>query len=389
MNSVLALFASTALGVALVAAQDTPKPDAMPASATPAKPSAGPTLKIGDPAPPLKVAKWFKGTPTGKFETGQIYVVEFWATWCGPCLKSVPHLTELAKQFDGKAQIIGVSIWESEKKDHDKRLAAVGAFVTRLGDKMDYNVAADDNEGSMAKNWMEAAGQSGIPTAFIVGKDGNIAWIGYPWAGLDQALEQSIADTLDIKTVQAAAAKQQQEKATKELHYAPLKPINELKQQHKPAEAIAALDQLIAGHPEYANETGFLRYKLLMEYDQPAAYIEVRKLLTGELKDNPNALYSIGRDLTDPPGPKVKNWDLAFDVCQRAATLSPENPSNLAILAEAYAGKHDYAKAVETMEQALAKAATEDGYPAGSTNYLKARLKGFKQSMEKTSPPKP
>ena len=40
----------------------------------------GPTLKIGDPAPELKVAKWLKGTSVNEFKKGEIYVVEFWAT---------------------------------------------------------------------------------------------------------------------------------------------------------------------------------------------------------------------------------------------------------------------------------------------------------------------
>jgi thiol-disulfide isomerase/thioredoxin len=61
--------------------------------------------------PPLKVAKWIKGKPVQRFEPGKVYVVEFWATWCGPCRRSIPHLTELAKKFKGKVTFIGVSIW--------------------------------------------------------------------------------------------------------------------------------------------------------------------------------------------------------------------------------------------------------------------------------------
>ena len=57
-----------------------------------------------------------------------------------------------------------------------------------MGDKMDYRVAMDKvpdgdvrgQNGAMAKNWMIAAGQNGIPTAFIVDRDSKIAWIGHP-----------------------------------------------------------------------------------------------------------------------------------------------------------------------------------------------------------------
>ena len=42
------------------------------------------TLGIGDPAPELKVAQWIKGSPVASLDPAQTYVVEFWATWCGP-----------------------------------------------------------------------------------------------------------------------------------------------------------------------------------------------------------------------------------------------------------------------------------------------------------------
>src|ERR1022692_4863203 len=70
-------------------------------------------LGPGDPAPPMQIFRWVKGTPVKTFEHGKLYVVEFWATWCGPCKASIPHLTELAKKYAGKVTFSGISVSES------------------------------------------------------------------------------------------------------------------------------------------------------------------------------------------------------------------------------------------------------------------------------------
>ena len=144
------------------------------------------TLSIGaGKAPAISVARWVKGDPVPRLDLGKIYVVEFWATWCGPCRATIPHLTQLQKKNPG-VTFIGVSILENDQKE-------VEPFVKEMGDKMDYRVAMDDvannSDGKMAKNWFEAAGQKGIPTAFIINKEGKIAWIGHP-ASMDGPLEQ-------------------------------------------------------------------------------------------------------------------------------------------------------------------------------------------------------
>ncbi|MHC5003496.1 MAG: TlpA family protein disulfide reductase, partial [Planctomycetota bacterium] len=127
-------------------------------------------LKVGDKAPGLDIDQWVKGQETA-IQPGQVYVVEFWATWCVPCRKSIPHLTELQRQHgDAGLTIIGVSYEEP---------GVVEPFVSRQGDNMAYTVAVD-RRSSTKRAWMDAAGRDGIPVAFIVDRTGTVAFIGHP-----------------------------------------------------------------------------------------------------------------------------------------------------------------------------------------------------------------
>jgi len=149
--------------------------------------AAGPTLKVGDPAPKLQTGKWIQGEPVKDFAKGKAYIVEFWATWCPPCRASIPHLNEVYKKFKDKGLIvIGQDCWERDE-------SLVAPFVKKMGDKMTYRVALDDKtsnkNGQMAKTWMEAAGRDGIPSAFLVDTKGVIAWIGHPMDLKEEVIE--------------------------------------------------------------------------------------------------------------------------------------------------------------------------------------------------------
>lgn len=149
--------------------------------------------KIGDKAKPLNISEWVKGAtaeaPVNVTDGKNFYVVEFWATWCGPCKTSIPHLTELQKKYKDKGVVfVGVSNETIEK---------VKPFVEEQGEKMDYVVALD-KENLTNKDYMRAYGQNGIPTAFVINKKGQIAWVGHPMT-MDKPLEQIVADTYDLK----------------------------------------------------------------------------------------------------------------------------------------------------------------------------------------------
>lgn len=159
--------------------------------------SAVPAAELGQQAPPLSISAWVKGKPVniaaGKGKN--IYVVEFWATWCGPCLTSIPHLTALQNKYrDKNVVFIGISNEDGP---------TVSPFVKRMGSKMNYTVALD-RQRRTSSGYMRAFGISGVPHAFVVDKQGRIAWHGHPMSGLEQVLEQMVAGTFDIQTAAKA-----------------------------------------------------------------------------------------------------------------------------------------------------------------------------------------
>jgi TPR repeat protein len=148
--------------------------------------------ELGIPAKELMIAEWVKGT-TVALEQGRgkiVIVVEFWATWCPPCRDSILHLTKLAEKYKDK----GVLVAGLTNEDAD----TVKPFVEKQGDKMAYNVGIDADRKTN-KNYMEAFQENGIPTAFIVDKQGRVVWHGHPMVGLDEALEQVVNGKYDVE----------------------------------------------------------------------------------------------------------------------------------------------------------------------------------------------
>jgi peroxiredoxin len=137
-----------------------------------------------DAAPDLgKEAKAFK-LPLlsgGDFELakqkGKVVVLDFWATWCGPCIKALPGLIEAMSAFPSdQVQLIGVN--QGEAKDQVKR------FLETRGWKLEV---ALDTEQSVGQQY----GVDGIPHTVIIGPDGKIAWVktGYSPDGETEAAD--------------------------------------------------------------------------------------------------------------------------------------------------------------------------------------------------------
>lgn len=153
------------------------------------------SLTISDPAPALYVKEWVKGDAITRFEKGQVYVLEFWATWCVPCIAAMPHMSKLAYEYKGDVTFIGVNIYEKP----ETTLADIHQFVEKMWDNMSFHVAVDDNK-RMVENWIIAADEkdSGIPRTFVVDGEGRLAWVGHP-SKLDAVLGDIVDGSWDLE----------------------------------------------------------------------------------------------------------------------------------------------------------------------------------------------
>jgi thiol-disulfide isomerase/thioredoxin len=304
-----------------------------------------PALKIGDPAPPLAVSRWVKGDPVKTFDKDKLYVIEFWATWCGPCRESIPHLTAVQKAHKDRITVIGVSVAEEDQ-------AKVEPFVRKMGERMGYAVAIDDvpagdtrgQNGQMMKLWTTAAGQRGIPSAFIINQ-GRVAWIGHP-NELDRPLEDVLARGWDFESAARA------------------------RRQLKAVEDDASLE---------IGEAGWRRFQFTLGAGQVAKAMTYGSHLVDSIfKDQPFELKVIAYLIVDyaPKKDGAKpDLHLALKAARRACEITHNAEIQpLEVLARVYFALDDAAQALYTQQLAIALAGDD------ASDEMKKALEEYRKS---------
>jgi len=335
-------------------------------------PARAATLKAGDPAPKLQVAKWVHGEPVKEFERDKAYLVEFWATWCPPCRASIPHLNEIHAKFKDKGLVvIGQNCFERDDSQ-------VAPFVEKMGDKMTYRVAMDDKEGNdkgkMAETWMEAAGQNGIPAAFLVDKAGLIAWIGHPMQLKEQVIEQVLEGKFDLK--KAAADQEQMDNLGRQFQKA-----MQDKQWDQAESSLAQLEKLLP--EDQLRGVAPARFFILLGKGDSKGAAKLAGEISDANKENAQFQNQLAWELLTHEGLKDRDLPLAEKIATRAAEASQnKDPAILDTLARALfmQGKKD--KAVELQEKALTLAPEEQRaqYRKTLDSYKEGKLPGADQA---------
>lgn len=291
----------------------------------PAPPAAvAPTLSIGAPAPAISIDDWVHpGTvrpvaPFTSFEPGTIYVLEFWATWCAYSRAAVPMLAELQERHAGDGVVViglAVDVPESLRgflSDGDPDVRELATIAGR------YCLAVDP-DGSVHTSFMDSISEQSLPTAFIVGREGLVEWIGHP-QDLEGPLGQVVAGTWDRDAFSARWASLQAARTC-------VVEVVALLADHEPTEAAALFDRFASDHAADAialNE---------------AAWLVVERFAYGPL---PDAVLAA-----------------AERAAERSTSLTPTDGNHLDTLAHVLELRGDVAGAIDAQRRAVAHGGTD------------------------------
>lgn len=113
---------------------------------------------------------------------GKLVLVDFWATWCGPCMAEAEHMVQVNRQYGPKGLVlIGISL--------DSNRGALNNVVKQKGFIWPQQFDGQGWNNRFAKEW----GVRGIPRTFLIGPDGAVLWVGHP-ARMDAAIEKAFAE---------------------------------------------------------------------------------------------------------------------------------------------------------------------------------------------------
>ena len=346
-----------------------------------------PSINLGDPAPPLRVRKWIKGTPVKRFEKGHVYVLEFWATWCKGCIAAMPHLSALAREYKDRVTILSIDIYEKKTTPLEK----VKAFVDSMAHRMDYSVAADDSN-FMVAGWIEATGEqdNGIPKTFVVNAEGRLAWIGDP-TELDEVLRKIVDNTWDItEALSKRNLNKRLEELDKEVNYTLNTYVgNAFKPGDlgKPDSALLLINEIVRNEPKlkYAPFIATHTFSSLLKTEPHKAYEFGKEVLVNPSYNDPpyHLIIGIIKWYSDKLNLPAKIYELGAEAYQAKIDLIPYpelvNISRLYNnMAEMYWRADNKVKAIDAMQKAIETLKSEKDFSKNDMAVFESRLQQYK-----------
>ena len=286
--------------------------------------TAGHVLEAGDAAPALEVEAWLQGQPVESFEPGKVYVLDFLAPWCAPCLALAPHVSELAERLAPQGvRFIGVMGPDTSGTTRESAAQLVARKKDVLRIPVAFDRLAEGREpvyeilqGKTMGAYLNGTGV-GVPGSVIIDGEGRVAWFGLP-SDLAPVLESILAGRWDRRAFAARWA------------------------------------AAVAAEPK-ADEMA----KLIKEGDGAGAMRIARELIAGPFDDSSGHLRMLVDKMLGAAsgGAQEIDLDLALAAALRAEMLSEGTDATvLATLAKVWAARGDFVRAVAVQERAVPRA---------------------------------
>ena len=330
------------------------------AAAVPASGQEPEKLKVGSMAPDAigEHVDFVQGDAVSSFSRDKVYVVEFWATWCGPCKQAIPHVNKLYQELSGKGLVvIGVS---------DEPSSKVKPFVEKMGSSMSYTVAVNKKEDTfMDERWKRAADVQGIPTAFVVNRAGKVVYIGHPMAPeFARAVRLSCANRYDPEL------------------FARVEPVvadaRRLAKSRDFRQASQRYQEAVGQNPATLMDYALENWRMLRDQagDSAAASAAVKELI-GQVKRDRFALAELARYLATATDVKSRDLDAAQMAADALKAIAPpDDASAMDALAAVAAAKGDWASASDLQYDAYMAA------PTASKAEMKKQLETYEKRRD-------
>ncbi len=142
-------------------------------------------IKVGEKAPEINITHWIKNVPDDKTLNNKYIVLEFWATWCGPCIAAVPHMNEIQNKFKNN-DLIFLSLTDENIEKVERTLKRIDFKSTVVSDisKRTFIEFGNGKDGLVA-----------YPLTVLIDNRGIIKWIGEPKQLSEELMKSFLADS--------------------------------------------------------------------------------------------------------------------------------------------------------------------------------------------------
>jgi uncharacterized protein (TIGR03435 family) len=146
-------------------------------------------LKVGDLAPDISITDYIANIPKDKSFKNKFILLEFWATWCGPCVQEVPNLNKMQEKFKSKKDLVFISITDEKPEK-----------VLRTLKRIPFNsIVVSDQTKKTRKSFIEnQEGDYAIPATILIDNKGIVKWIGTPFE-LDEGMLDKFINGKELK----------------------------------------------------------------------------------------------------------------------------------------------------------------------------------------------